>query len=634
MKIWMISLDIDPHLICVSCRGGRPCNLDERCVTCVDWSDERMNAYVKHVQTLERKRNAKRKLRDQMNSQVDDFALLCTGGSGAGSSTDNLVGSREGEIEDESSVNSASHAHIKDVVTAQLNIFSSGLDEKFDRLAASLRQAVNSGNNSYNNNNNNVIPDVDNYPVFDYNTSVSAPPSASVLKPRSRVLDPSPSNPPTGRKCLEDERVEPMQLGHNIFPDVSPQTTRTLKTLDALRSSGVLSPEAYVQCVANLSQAPVASSVASVQAIPDQAMPAFVPDQVSPAFVPDQATSTGPIPHRSSFHGGAGPAGDGQSGELDDEIVDEDADNESCVGASVTDFRKLYNLVTTLFPSAKSTVAPEPPRRFIHEESVDGVAPQATSSSKFSFYKRLSQVREEVANKNINLAESSNKASKILPKKRTFYRMADEVNYVTPQKLNSDFGRITSTPVNSSASVLVPLDELKKLELAAINLQEAQSFASWMVSTIFGYARESGFEPPDPSLYSKISSSVSLSLVEQSKIAHAMSACLSTLRRQHFLKHCAPTVTESQKSRLAASSPFSKFLFDPDVLTKVAEEFEGTAATQHHLGVSKALASGALFFANKKSGALAAPASSYVNPGTSTAQAPDQSGVDFSTPSR
>ena len=95
-------------------------------------------------------------------------------------------------------------------------------------------------------------------------------------------------------------------------------------------------------------------------------MPAFVPDQVSPAFVPDQATSTGPIPHRSSFHGGAGPAGDGQSGELDDEIVDEDADNESCVGASVTNFPKLYNLVTTLFPSSKSNVTPEPPKRFIH----------------------------------------------------------------------------------------------------------------------------------------------------------------------------------------------------------------------------------------------------------------------------
>ena len=46
-KARMSSLDIDPHLICVSCRGGRPCNLDERCVTCVDWSDERMNAYVK-----------------------------------------------------------------------------------------------------------------------------------------------------------------------------------------------------------------------------------------------------------------------------------------------------------------------------------------------------------------------------------------------------------------------------------------------------------------------------------------------------------------------------------------------------------------------------------------------------------
>ena len=81
-----------------------------------------MNAYVKHVQSLERKGYSKRKLRNQMNNQVDHFALLCTGGSWAGSSTDNLVGSREGEIDDESSVNSAPQAHIKDLVTAQPNI--------------------------------------------------------------------------------------------------------------------------------------------------------------------------------------------------------------------------------------------------------------------------------------------------------------------------------------------------------------------------------------------------------------------------------------------------------------------------------------------------------------------------------
>ena len=43
----MSNLDLDPLLICVSYRGGRPCKMDEKREICVDWSDERMSAYLK-----------------------------------------------------------------------------------------------------------------------------------------------------------------------------------------------------------------------------------------------------------------------------------------------------------------------------------------------------------------------------------------------------------------------------------------------------------------------------------------------------------------------------------------------------------------------------------------------------------
>ena len=43
----MSNLDLDPHLICISCRGV-DCTLADRCNECVVWPDERMNAYLKH----------------------------------------------------------------------------------------------------------------------------------------------------------------------------------------------------------------------------------------------------------------------------------------------------------------------------------------------------------------------------------------------------------------------------------------------------------------------------------------------------------------------------------------------------------------------------------------------------------
>lgn len=93
----MSSIDLNPHLICVSWRGGKQCRLDERCLTCVDWSDERMNAYTKHVLALERKRKSKANVKEQKRRQIDDhddFALLCTGGQGSTSTSDNLIESR------------------------------------------------------------------------------------------------------------------------------------------------------------------------------------------------------------------------------------------------------------------------------------------------------------------------------------------------------------------------------------------------------------------------------------------------------------------------------------------------------------------------------------------------------------
>ena len=121
---------------------------------------------------------------------------------------------------------------------------------------------------------------------------------------------------------------------------------------------------------------------------------------------------------------------------------------------------------------------------------------------------------------------------------------------------------------------------------------ESQSFSSWLVSTVFGYARESGFAPPDPALYSKLSSSLSLACMDQSRTAHSIAACLTLFRCKHFLKHCAPSISKDQKDGLVYTSPFAPSLCDPLVLFQVSSELEGAAATAHHLGVAKALADG------------------------------------------
>ena len=75
-KIRMSNIDLDPHVICTSCRGKK-CNVDDRCDMCVSWSSERMNAYLKHQSSLERKRKSKKKAKE---ASEFDFAIACTAG--------------------------------------------------------------------------------------------------------------------------------------------------------------------------------------------------------------------------------------------------------------------------------------------------------------------------------------------------------------------------------------------------------------------------------------------------------------------------------------------------------------------------------------------------------------------------
>ena len=106
--------------------------------------------------------------------------------------------------------------------------------------------------------------------------------------------------------------------------------------------------------------------------------------------------------------------------------------------------------------------------------------------------------------------------------------------------------------------------------------------------------------PPEPYLYSRLSTSLSMALVEQAKVSHAVSAMLASLRKAHHLKHCDPSVTEDMKQRLQASSPFAETLFDPTILQEVSAEFDGATTTAHHRSVSRARAEGSFSFSAKR----------------------------------
>ena len=119
------------------------------------------------------------------------------------------------------------------------------------------------------------------------------------------------------------------------------------------------------------------------------------------------------------------------------------------------------------------------------------------------------------------------------------------------------------------------MDKITKLEGCLQLIQENQSFSLWLFSTLFEYLDEVGFKAPDPDVYAKLSDCFCHSMVNQSTISHYLSAFFVATRRDHIMQDLPSSVSNTQRHRLAASSPFNEVLFDPDTLARVTEEYKG-----------------------------------------------------------
>ena len=192
----------------------------------------------------------------------------------------------------------------------------------------------------------------------------------------------------------------------------------------------------------------------------------------------------------------------------------------------------------------------------------------------------------------------------------------------------------TSRPSNN-ASVLLPLEELRKLEAALVCLQETQSFSHWLVQALMTYVRECGFMPPDPAIYSRLSTSLGLCMVDQTKAALSLSAFCTLTRREHFLKFASPALTDGQKASLRSSEPFARDLFDPAILWKVIADYEGKTLVSSHLDLARSVAKG--FFGGKRSWGSSSGASGSSASATSSANPPanpESSASLFDAPSK
>ena len=157
--------------------------------------------------------------------------------------------------------------------------------------------------------------------------------------------------------------------------------------------------------------------------------------------------------------------------------------------------------------------------------------------------------------------------------------MTEDDSFDAPPQLNEEFEQLAIRKSSTKGSVFIPLEEITQMESTLMRIQENQSFAMWTISTLFSWLDEAGLTKIDPEMVGQMSNSLSYAMASQCTLSHQISSYLVAQRRDHYLQQLPSTITKSQKNRLAATSPFSKQLFDPELLEKITSDFKADMAT-------------------------------------------------------
>ena len=534
---------------------------------------------------MERKRASKAK-------RKSDFDVVCTGPGSSALPSGNV--SADGGGDDlASSVGSAASAHVDSLVDKKLEGFSKSFRAQVDkdwqvRINQFMDSFVAKMNAKVDSLREEIFYEEDSSQDVTVNDpSLSAPQEVSG-QPTLVTGQPSLSRsaPPDDIIYQGTANKKPMPPGTS--DDSWSPIVAKKRQFDALLHEGFISKSQYSDMLARLSS--VMTGSGSVDQSQDQPGPSG--SASDSAGFPSSLTTgrrEGPGAEETEAGGSGLPvrARSTRGGlVLDNDDVDDDVNPN-------VEFRELYDFVTSIFPEANPPQTKSPPRSFLKDQPC---LPETGSAPRFALYDRFGRIRGDLASNLAEQAKEIKKPSTVLARRRPTYKVSVNPLAAAPI-LNDSFGRMCTTKPSSNADTLVPLEEVRRLEASLIGLQEAQSFSAWLLSALIKHVKDSNFVSPQPAIFNRLASSLSLALNDQSTLTHSMSAFCSVTRRSHFLKF-ATALTEGQRARLLGSDPFQKDLFDPAVLEQVLSEFERTSATNSHLDVSQAVSKG-LFFGKR-----------------------------------
>ena len=224
----------------------------------------------------------------------------------------------------------------------------------------------------------------------------------------------------------------------------------------------------------------------------------------------------------------------------------------------------LLNYITRKFPAASQPLVQPSSKRFHVMESAGLVDESSHQASNLAWFGHMRSACDSAQRKFEAKVSEEKSLSSILTAVSRTERVSDSPCQGRATKVNSQVFDLMSSRPPDSRSVLLSVREATSLETALRGVMESYNFQLWTVTALFRFLGDSDCCPMDDPLLDQFQRSFSRGAENVAAALASTTAFVSAKRRESFLSHMFPSVTDAQKRKLLSDPLFDqKDLFAP-----------------------------------------------------------------------
>ena len=257
----------------------------------------------------------------------------------------------------------------------------------------------------------------------------------------------------------------------------------------------------------------------------------------------------------------------GNSSEEDDSYQnrqqrDEQQDEEDNFRPASLD--TLLKYITSKFPTASQPLIQPSSKRFHVMECAGVVDESSQQSSNLAWFSHMRSACDTTQRKFESRVSEGKLLSAILPSVSRIEKVSDSPCQGRAVKVNSQvFDLMPSRPAESR-SVPLSVKEATSLETTLRGVMESYNFQLWTITALFRFLCDSNCCPADDPLLDQFQRSFSRGAENIAAALTSSTAFVTAKRREAFLSHMFPSVTDAQKRKLLSDPIFDqKDLFAP-----------------------------------------------------------------------